>query len=129
MIQLFIFVVIKLLITLVFRNNPGSVVQFHLFDHNLQLLNFYTVTDILIFVVSVLLIALLAGLKWSEKPAVIKYGLWIIVPLIVLAMLFGFVEELRDYYEVYPILLILVVHSIYRLCGIKLMKIETQPAQ
>jgi hypothetical protein len=75
-----------------------------------------------------LLIAVLAGYHWSEKPAFLRDGLWILAPLVLLTMLFGFVEELRDYYEVYPILLILIVHSIYTLCGIKLVKIETHPA-
>ena len=58
--------------------------------------------------------------KWQEKPQFLKITLWMLVPLLVLTLCLGYLDELRDYYEVYPAVIILISHSIARVLGIKL---------
>lgn len=45
--------------------------------------------------------------NWSGKPLFLRRALWIVVPLAVLIFCFGYFDEMRNYYEAYPILLLL----------------------
>jgi hypothetical protein len=61
---------------------------------------------------------------WSDKPQFLRDGIWIGIPLIVCIFLFGFLDELRVYYEIYPIGILLVYHSLCELSGNRLEKVE-----
>ena len=50
--------------------------------------------------------------RWSAKPLFLRRALWIAVPLLVLTFGLGFFDELRDYYEVYPVLVLLLAHTL-----------------
>jgi hypothetical protein len=89
-------------------NNPGSIVEFHLF-HNL-LLEPYSVAQFLAF----LCIGLLIGYDWKNKPTFIKDALAIAVPMVLLTLLFGYLDEYRDFYELYPIIILLIAHTIIK---------------
>ena len=67
-----------------------------------------------------LVVAALISYKWKEKPAFLKAALCIAVPLFGTTLFFGFLDELRDYYEIYPILVLLIAHSIGNLLGLKI---------
>jgi len=108
--QLGLFAGIKTGLSLVFRDNPGSFVEVHLFDHNLALIDTYPLYGIFAWGG----FALLVFYRWSEKPLFLRQALWIAVPLVVLTALFGFLNELRDYYEVYPVVVLLALHSLGR---------------
>ncbi len=112
--QLIIFIFVKLILSIAFINNPGSFIEFHLLDYNKILLNGYN----LITFASLLFLFLLIGYKWNEKPIFLKDSLWIAVPLFLLTMFLGFFNELRDYYEVYPIIVLLIGYSIAKLFGV-----------
>ena len=111
--QICIYVIIKLLISLSFSNNPGSFVEFHL-DHNLSL-RAYSIPQFLSFAI----IGVAAAYDWSQKPAFLKRSLWILAPLVILTFFLGFIDEYRDYYEVYPIILLLVAHTIAKILRVK----------
>jgi hypothetical protein len=107
-IQVAFYLVIRLIINASTINNPGSIVEFHLF-HNL-LLEPYSVAQFLAF----LCIGLLIGYDWKNKPTFIKDALAIAVPMVLLTLLFGYLDEYRDFYELYPIIILLIAHTIIK---------------
>ena len=121
--QLIIFVFIKSVLYLIFRNNPGTTIEFHLYDHNLLLLNFYTLAVICFWLAIISAGAILIFYKWSDKPDFLRHGLWIAVPLFLLTLFFGFIDEWRDYYELYPIVMLLIFTGLSSLMGIKMLQV------
>ena len=120
--QLGLFFLIRAGIVWIFRNNPGSSLEFHLFDHNLALLH---PPYSLLTLGAGLALSLLVFYKWNEKPSFLKSGIWILVLLFIATLFFGFLDELRDYYEVYPILLLLVSHSIGNVTKYRIVTVST----
>ena len=114
LIQLVIFTIIKLLLFSIFINNPGGFVEFHLFDRTYLLWNGYNLATYVIW----LIIALLVFSKWNEKPNFLKDALWIAVPLIILTFFLGLWDEWRDYYEVYPVIILLISYTVARFVGV-----------
>ncbi|UCH64714.1 MAG: hypothetical protein JSW63_08790 [Ignavibacterium sp.] len=113
-IQLTIFAVVKVFLFVIFKSNPGTFVEFHLLDHNLGLLAGYDLP----LAFAILGMIMLVYYKWQEKPFFIRTTLWALVPLIFLTLFLGYLDELRDYYEVYPTVIILISHSIAKLMGL-----------
>jgi uncharacterized membrane protein YeiB len=68
---------------------------------------------------AVLGLIMLVYYKWQEKPLFIKTTLWALVPLLLLTLFFGYLDELRDYYEIYPTVIILISHSIAAVMGLE----------
>jgi hypothetical protein len=110
-----------------FRNNPGEPIALHLF-RNAQVLAvpgnwflFRPVADWLIlprgFNVLYILgfIASLFALK--RAPQFLKDAFWVAVPLFVLTWLFGNADEMRVYYELLPIVALVLFGSLFRLMG------------
>ena len=114
-IQLTIFAVVKVFLFVIFKENPGTFVEFHLFDHNLGLLSGYDLS----LAFAVLGLIMLVYYKWLEKPLFIRTTLWALVPLVFLTLFLGYLDELRDYYEVYPTVIILISHSIAAVMGLE----------
>ncbi len=104
--QAALFLGIKLWIEDRFADNPGGLAEFHLL-RNLFLAS-YELAD---FVALVLVGAIIAR-GWNRQPRFLRDGLWILVPLLVLTFFLGFLDEYRDYYEAYPIVLALLGISI-----------------
>lgn len=104
--QIMIFAVVKAFVNILFRDNPGTSVEFHL-GHNLMLRP-YDFSQITTFVV----IAVLCARNWAYKPPFLKNAVWILLPLVGLTLFFGLLDEYRDYYEVYPIILLLTAPAI-----------------
>jgi hypothetical protein len=125
LLQVFIFLFIKSLLTVIFIHNPGTVVEFHLYDHNLQLLGLYPAKTIALWMVIAAVVMILLFHHWSDKPPFLRDGIWICMLLVCCILLFGFLDELRDYYEIYPIVILLIYHSLCALSGNRLEKIET----
>jgi hypothetical protein len=112
--QFAIFILVKGSLYFIFKNNPGTFIEFHLIDHNLRLLTGYDLT----LAAAVLGFVLLVFYKWNEKPNFLKTSLWMFIPLVVLTLFLGYLDELRDYYEVYPIVIIFIAHSIARILNV-----------
>jgi len=122
--QFAIFILVKSLLYFVFKNNPGTFIEFHLIDHNLRLLIGYDLT----LVAAVLGLILLVFYKWNEKPNFLKTSLWMFIPLIILTLFLGYLDELRDYYEVYPAVIILIAHSTARILDVNFqVNIKSEP--
>jgi hypothetical protein len=108
-----IFIILRILIIGIFRDNPGSFLEFHLWGHNMRYLTQGWSFSTLI-VLSILLG--LVSYKWKEKPYFLKAGLLCtILPLVCFTLFFGFLDEWRDYYEAYPLALGLVLDSVFRI--------------
>lgn len=130
--QVVSFILIKTTISSIFQHNPGSLIEFHLFDsHNLlwvrdSLLNFSPVVKYRQLITAITFFALVRMVfyKWSDKPTFLKDGVWVVVPLFLLNTLFGWWDEWRAYYEAYPIVILLVIHSGADILGIKITKLE-----
>ena len=110
--QLGIFVAIKLGLTAIFAASPGNVVEFHL-GHNL----FPPHSSLAEFTALVLIIVVIAH-DWRNKPEFVRCGLAMLAPLLLLNFFFGLLEEYRDYYEVYPVILVLCAHTIASVLGL-----------
>ena len=108
-VQGFIFLVVRLSIMLYFMDNPGGIVEIHL-RHNLSLRP-YSFGQFVAF----LAIGLSIASRWPEKPRFLRRSLWIACPLLVLTFFFGYIDEYRDYYEVYPVVLLLCAHTLVRI--------------
>ena len=114
--QLMIFAAIKISLYILFMNNPGGFVEFHLIDRNYLLFNGYSLTTFVV----LLIIFLSIFSKWNEKPKFLKDALWIAVPLLILTLFLGFFDELRDYYEVFPIVVLLISFNIAKILGVEI---------
>lgn len=111
--QLGIFLLVKIILEVVFYDNPGSLVEFH-FIHNILFGYQYSLMQFLAWIFLLLLIAY----KWNKKPVFLKNALWIGVPLLILTLFLGLLHEMRDYGELYPILIGLMVHSMALIVGV-----------
>jgi len=115
--QVLIYGAIRALLTLIFQANGGFVMENH-WDDN--------VARMAALVQSPLSLVLIAGLcvfvfyRWNEKPRVLRRALWLIVPIFVLGMISGVIDEFRIFYEVYPVIMALILHSAARLIQIPL---------
>jgi hypothetical protein len=123
--QLVIFFVIKTFVTVHFRTNPGSGLEFHLLDHNYQLLlHPYAFST----VITWLGLAVFTFYDWRHKPRFLLHGLVILPPLLIVVLFGGLLDELRAYYEVYPVVLLLLAHSAWNAIGFDVTSRTRQPA-
>jgi hypothetical protein len=107
LVQFGIYCAVRLVLFYFFHDNPGSFVCINLLRHNLFMFPppIGNAAAFLLIVITILY-------KWEEKPLFLKCGLWMLVPLVFLCLFFGWIDELRDYYEVYPIVIVLMAHTI-----------------
>ena len=109
-----------------FRDNPGTILELHA-DHNLRLVSTYSLSTLVVWSI----IAIGICYRWSEKPQLLRDTLWIVPPVLVIALLFGYVDELRVYYEAYPAVLLLLAHTLAITVGAPIRAIDgtAQPAR
>ncbi|MBS1912780.1 MAG: hypothetical protein JST22_12400 [Bacteroidetes bacterium] len=111
-----IFLAIKFAIAAAFAGNPGNTMDFHLFANVDILLRGYGIGALLV-------IAAFAWLllhDWRHKHRDLKVAALLIVPMFLLLCWGGIITELRDLYELFPIVLILSLHTIlFPLFGIR----------
>ncbi len=107
--QLAIFIIIKSAITIIFYSNPGGFMEFHLFDYNFE--RFYRPYS-LYSLVSFIVLCILVFYKWKSKPIFLRKAALLIIPLFSLILFWGVLDEIRVYYEVYPVIALLIIHTI-----------------
>lgn len=118
--QLLIFAVIKSALHIIFRANPGSAVEFHL-DHNITIITeYYHLSTFMVW----LALALLLLYQWPAKPLFLRHGILIMIPLLALTFFLGYLDELRDYYEAYPIMILLATQTISNVMGINIREVN-----
>lgn len=109
---------VRFFVVYLFRDNPGALVEFHLADHNLRL-PLILPGSTAYFAGVLISAAWLARKNWTAKPLFLRRGLLItFIPLLVGSLLFGFVDELRGYYEAYPFVFLLSVPTMCAVLGI-----------
>ncbi len=111
--QIVIFIGYRTVVGAWFSGNPGQWVESHLLDHNVDLLKTYTPG----FAVTALLLVLLIGYRWREKPVFLKYALVASVPLFVMTLFSGMLDEVRVFLEVYPTLWLMAIPAIGSILG------------
>jgi hypothetical protein len=115
------------LLFLYFRNNPEQAIALHLF-RNAQVLAvpgnwflFRPVTGWLVLPMGfnvLYVLALIASLFALKKaPQFLRDAYWVVLPVFVLTWLFGNVDEMRVYYELLPIVALVLFGALYRLMG------------
>ncbi len=114
--QMLIWVALRVSVMAIFKNNQGSPIEFHLI-RNLGIMS--SPFELLYFLAVILIFSALIRYRWSEKPIFIRRSLFVtITPLILLTLFFGFVDELRDYYEAFPFLFLLLLPTIADVFGL-----------
>jgi len=107
--QLAIFVVIQGTLYWSFQHNPGGQLEVHLLGHNV-----YVLRHLPYDIISVLgLFVVVGGLfhDWQHKPRLLKCGLGVLAVVLPLAMVFAWIDELRAYYEFFPVVMLLLFHT------------------
>ncbi|MDQ3264564.1 MAG: hypothetical protein M3Y59_13015 [Myxococcota bacterium] len=110
--QLGMFVAVKLALGWVYRDNPGVSFELHWEDHTLALGEHLSRRNELWAMSLWLAGAALAFLRWRTQPRFLKQSVAVLPVLIALTAVFGFLDELRDYYEAYPTLVLMLVHTL-----------------
>ncbi len=101
--------VTRALLVMIYRDNPGPPVEFHLLDHNLRLPMLHPVS-LVRFLAAGLALALVLRTAWGRAPRFLKTGFLVTtVPLVTAALFVGYIDELRDYYETLPFVFLLVL--------------------
>ncbi len=112
--QLLLALLIRGWVSFLYRANPGHPLEFHLFDHNLRVLTRpYSVETFLTW--SLIAAAVLA--HRTSKPWLLRVAAGMLVPMLVLSVFFGWLDELRAYYEAYVPAMLLASQSFIRLFG------------
>lgn len=109
--QTLVFGVIKLWITWTFRNNPGGVVEFHLFD---QINGFLCLPVFLLYYVSFALCAAIFIIcDWRKKPEFLRFAMASLLPAVLVANLFfGVPYEIRAFMDLYPVGFLLTIPTL-----------------
>jgi hypothetical protein len=116
LIQVSLWIVIRAALVFVFRNNEGSLFEFHLL-RNLGLI--VRPLKLIYFIWVSVVFFILIRYQWKQKPSFLRTGLLItLTPLVILALFFGLVDEFRDYYEAFPFLFLLTLPTIVDIFGI-----------
>lgn len=117
--QIGTFVIIKIALYWAFRDNLGDSFEFHLPEHFIEYQRIFREFPLLIIYYFVIMIgpSLLMAYRWEEKPLFLQNALLTFGPLFFLYLLFGFPFELRVFYEIYPIVFLIILHSMGRLLG------------
>lgn len=118
--QGFVYVIVRVALTIAFRDNPGGNIDYHVSEWLLAisispilLLSFYGILGIVI--------AILVMFYWKDKPIFLRYSVVVMVPILLsLHFMFGIPYELRVFYEVFPALYLLSIFTIFRFIGIEL---------
>ena len=125
--QVGLWLVVRGLLLWSFRNNPGEAIALHL-SRNAQVLAmpgnwflFRPVTGWLILPRGFNLLYVLGFVAslfaFKKAPQFLKDAFWIALPFAVLTWLFGYVDEMRVYYELLPIVALVLFSGLYRLMG------------
>ncbi len=99
-----------------FRDHPGDNLERH-FDRNIRF-EFTTLAWIRLALLATVVATACLGLR--RAPRFLQRGsLATFLPLLSATLLFGYIDELRDYYEAYPFVIALVLLTVGRRLGVR----------
>ena len=124
--QTLLYAAVRIPLTLIYQGNPGSALEYHFVDHNLPriFLQLYSFADLFV----ILGVLLLLAYRWKEKPRFLKIALTMAVPMLLIATVFGFLDEYRAFYELFPVVACLAAHTIGRILDVPLVSASAVPA-
>ena len=103
-----------------YLHNRGGVLDFHLVDHNLQVFALMPLAASWSLFIA-LIVAIFCLTNWSSKPQPLRWSLILLfIPLFAGSLLYGHVEELRVYFELYPLLFLLALPTAMHSLGLTL---------
>jgi hypothetical protein len=109
-VQVITYSFIKLCLFVIFVNNPGGNVEYYL---PLHLIMFLGVPQrMIVFTTGQLAIFVGALYQWRRKPIVLLHAASLAMPLCILYFFFGYPFEIRVFYEIYPMVLLLVLQTV-----------------
>lgn len=111
--MLAVFAASRIVLMAAFAGNPGSNLEFHLFRN---LIFFMTRFELTTAIAYVLLLVILFR-NWSAQPKPFKLYFYLSFGIFSAGLFFGFAEELRQYYEVYPAAIALISRNLMELAG------------
>jgi hypothetical protein len=110
--QLAVFALIRLGLGLLYNNNPGGTFETHWSGHYQALFEQPKAT--FDFLILCLLVLLLTLWRWKEKPEFLRTAALVLIPLaFTLYLVFGFPYEIRVFLEIYPLIGLLSVQSLW----------------
>ena len=109
--QFSVYMVICVILSLFYSQNPDSFLNFHLLNSILFLPSWLTFRAQIV----VAIIGALLFYNWSKKPPFLKAALWMFVPLFIFTLPFSGLDEIRVFYEVYPVIMLLLFPSLVKL--------------
>lgn len=109
--QTALFVLIQGILYWIFRHNPGSQLEFHLLGHNKWFLLHHLLPQDIIWVVALLVLVGAVFHDWQHKPRLLKCGLGMLAFVLSLVAVFAWIDELRAYYEFFPVVMLLLFHT------------------
>ncbi len=101
----------RVILHALFGRNRGEYFLLQLTTHNLELLQGPRVAKLVFCIV----LAALVAWGWRSKPLLLRWSMLMLVPLVVACALYGYLDELRAYYDVYPVVALLAAPSVARL--------------
>ena len=106
--QVVIVALVRASVVYAFRDNPGGQVEMHLFDHNqLVLLHPSLMSKRLPLLAGA---TLFGAWGWRYKPLFLRHALLVLAPVfVVMGVTVGQVDEIRAYYELYPVVVLLAL--------------------
>jgi hypothetical protein len=107
-VHLLLFGLIKASLMLLYANNPGGAVEFHLFGNISKLLMPYSLGTLLMGTV----VGVLIWFDFRAKHPVLRQAAWLLVPFLLLMFCFAWINEARDLYELFPIYVLLMAHTV-----------------
>jgi hypothetical protein len=126
--QTAIFLVIKFAINTRFAHNPGEPYENLFYIHTVALFTRLDFYYLLAFLTALLLFWYVAYESREHKPLFLRRALPLVfLPQFALGLVIGFVDELRGYYEAYPILFLLALPTLYKWSSAKPV-IEQEPS-
>lgn len=107
--QICLLFMVRFFISLVvFGDNNGNFVEFHLLDHNLTIFSELSIRSVFLSITFLVI----AGYNLRQKPRpAIAYAA-MLIPLVAMAFMFGFIDELRQYAETIPGLMALALPTV-----------------
>jgi len=113
--QIAVFIGVSLLLRDLFGDNPGGEIVNQI-RNNLQV--GLTAGVYVKSLTPMLPLALLMAFRWRTKPAFLRWSFLVVaIPLLGASLLFCALGEMRDYYEVYPLALLLAIPSAVEVFG------------
>lgn len=126
--QLAVFAMVRTAVVYAFRDNPGDTVEIHLFGHNQYvLLHPAEMSKRLLMLIGVALVGLWS---WKAQPMALRHAFVVLAPaLLVMGFTVGMVDEIRAYYEIYSVLILMAALPVCRALDIPIAAAsESRPA-